>query len=111
LTNYVSLSATAARKTILLTQLDHPASIWTAAMNDPGHAKRITPGLGPYGMVAWTPDGRLVYNQVSGNGSDIWMMAADGSHARPLTANAGTNEMQMVTADGRYVVFTSDRGG
>jgi eukaryotic-like serine/threonine-protein kinase len=108
---YARLSATADRKTILLTQQERPADIWTAALNDPSHAKRVTPSLGPYGAAVWTPDGRLVYSQRVPNGFDIWIMAADGSHARQLTANAGANEMQSVTADGRYIVFSSDRGG
>ncbi|HEY9233190.1 MAG TPA: protein kinase, partial [Blastocatellia bacterium] len=49
--NYISLNATADRKTILLTQLDRPASIWTAALSDPGHSKKVTPSLGPYAAV------------------------------------------------------------
>ena len=59
--------------------------------------------------LSWTPDGRIVYASRAGGHSDIWIMQADGSGGKQLTAHSGVNAQPRVSPDGRYVVFTSDR--
>ena len=63
-------------------------------------------------MLAWTPDGQIVYRcSAGGNGADIWIMNADGSNAKQLTVGARASRGLAVTPDGRYVIFVSDRAG
>ena len=49
-------------------------------------------------------------SNVSGN-MDLWVMNADGSNQRQLTTNAGNNSQPVVTRDGQYIIFVSDRSG
>jgi Tol biopolymer transport system component len=57
----------------------------------------------------WTPDGRaLVYHTYQrGTGSDIWLMTADGSHTEPLVQTAFDEMQGQVSADGRWLAYTS----
>src|SRR5262249_12314869 len=57
------------------------------------------------------PDGRIVYSSEASGNWDIWMMNADGSGKKQLTADAGVNHQQTVSPDGRYIVFVSNRAG
>lgn len=41
----------------------------------------------------------------------IWMMDADGANAHPLTSGDWTDERPTLTADGRWLIFVSNRGG
>ena len=56
-------------------------------------------------------DGQVVYSASAGGNMDLWVMNADGSNQRQLTANSRNNTQPVVTRDGRYVVFSSDRSG
>jgi len=43
--------------------------------------------------------------------SDIFIADADGSHARPFLAHPGLDYNASFSRDGRWIVFTSERGG
>lgn len=61
--------------------------------------------------LAWTHDQRLLYaSRFSGNW-DIWLMNKDGSDQRQLTVDPHNDKLPAVSADGRYVYFSSDRVG
>src|SRR5439155_809763 len=73
-------------------------------------AKPITSGEHYlYRHVAWTPDGRILYASNIGNSRDIWIMNGDATEPKQLTANAGVNLQPQPSADGRYIVFSSNR--
>ena len=61
----------------------------------------------------WSPDGKqLVYYLERGDNKDqVWSMNADGSDSKLLTANIGHNFYPSWTADGKRIVFTSNRDG
>jgi Tol biopolymer transport system component/serine/threonine protein kinase len=113
LNDYRSLSMTADSTALVTVQKDHLSNIWVM---DAGHettrAMQITSGkYNGWSGLAWTPDGKIVYTSNASGNPDIWMMNADGSNQRQLTANTGANSYPTVTADGRYIVFASDRTG
>ena len=61
----------------------------------------------------WSPDGtRIAFstNRAGGN-FDIWVMRADGSDLRRLTAAEGTDINPEWSPDGRMIAFTSARDG
>src|SRR5262245_42144027 len=65
-----------------------------------------------YAGLEWTPDGRIVFTSFAGHNTDLYSMNPDGSNRVQLTANAGQdNTDPIVSADGRYIVFTSNRTG
>jgi len=61
--------------------------------------------------VAWTPDGKIVYQSMAGGKEAIWIMEADGKNRKQLTTGDTVDFFPSVSADGRYVVFTSERTG
>jgi Tol biopolymer transport system component len=61
--------------------------------------------------VSWMSDGRIVFASNESGAMDIWVMNADGTNRKQLTANAGQNVSPIATPDGRYIVFSSLRNG
>jgi len=58
-----------------------------------------------------TADGRLLFTRREGKRADIWSADSDGKNARRLTSEGRSNLTPVVTADGRYIVFISNRSG
>ncbi len=107
----ISLSADASR--LMTVQTSGIINFWIVAGDD---ARQLPIGnvgyLGGNEGVSWTPDGRIVFVTATGKESDIWIMNADGSNRKQLTAtSSGLNHNPVVTPNGRYVVFTSGRAG
>ena len=107
----VSLGLTADSGTIATIQQVSNSSIWIMAPNEEeSRAQQIVKTNLPE-SVTWTPDGRIVYASRTGENWDIWMTNVDGSGIKQLTADAFIDQQPSVTADGRYVVFQSNRSG
>ncbi len=113
-TNYVGMSLTADSNALVAVQSNRLSKIWVAPNGDASRAVQIKSGGntldGIYG-VAWTPNGRIVYYSQASGADDIWIMDGDGTGQKQLTVDAGANYDLRVTPDGRYIVFTSERGG
>lgn len=111
-----SLSLSADGKLAVLQGFTSP-SILIAPGGDARQARQVLKGTdtrqeGLRGLT-WTPGGRLLYVASVGDSQTIWEMSGDGSDHRQLIPhhpNAVDNQMR-VTADGRYIVFHSDRSG
>ncbi len=110
--NYSSLSLPSDSNALVTVQSNTISNIWLAANRDAGRAVQIKSGgnnlEGIYGL-AWTPDGRIVYDSLASGAPDIWIMKADGTGQKPLTVDAGANLNPKITPDGRYIVFMSLR--
>ena len=117
LSDYASVASIGAGDEALLAVEAHSAltNIWVAPAANVQQATRISAGSrarydGLHGLD-WTPDGRIVYVAVVGESRTIWMMDANGDNARQLTAAGYADSNPSVTADGRYLVFQSNRSG
>ncbi|MEW6213069.1 MAG: protein kinase [Acidobacteriota bacterium] len=110
LSGYAGLSLTADAKTLLTVQETDISNMWIVPGTKVEQARLLTSGNsdGQDGM-AWTPDGRIVYTSKASGGNDLqlWIMDADGSNQKPLTASPGSHEEPAVSADGRYIVFSA----
>jgi len=87
--------------------------IWTVgADGQASGANRLTTGLddGSSG-IAILADGRIAYVSRTGDDRDLWTMKPDGADAKPLTADSFDERDVAATADGRYLVFASNRAG
>jgi Tol biopolymer transport system component/DNA-binding winged helix-turn-helix (wHTH) protein len=114
LNTYLGASVTADGSALVTVQTDRVPNVWVAPAGDAGRARQITTGSGKfdgYYGLSWMPDGRVVYASMAGGGWDIWLMNADGSGQRQLTAGARSNYGPSVAPDGRHVVFVSNRAG
>lgn len=106
-----SVGVTADSGTIATIQQINASSIWITAPNeDESRARQILKTNLP-DTVSWTSDGRVVYASRTGENWDIWISNADGSQTRQLTADAFIDHEPSAAADGRYVVFQSNRSG
>jgi Tol biopolymer transport system component len=63
------------------------------------------------GRPVWSPDGtKVAFASNDASGAQIWVMDADGYHARQLTDDGFLNVMPTWSRDGRYVAYSSYRG-
>ena len=85
--------------------------LWVATPGKSQQMTAITPGTGLHYGVVWTSDGKIVYSSMFQDKLNISRINPDGNEAVQLTANAGDNYTPAVSADGRYIVFASNRKG
>ena len=106
-----SLGVTADSSIIATIQHLDSSSIWVTAPNeDESHARQILKS-NLLDRVSWTPDGKIVYPNRTGENWDIWIVNSDGSETKQLTADAFIDQQSVVSADGRHIVFQSNRAG
>lgn len=112
LNDYRGVTVSADGSTMAAVQINQISNLWTAPVDNAEQARQITFGSanndGVQGL-AWMPDDRIVYSSNASGKPELWMINADGKQARQLTADAGNNGFPAVTADGRYILFNSDR--
>ncbi|PYS67033.1 MAG: hypothetical protein DMF73_20285, partial [Acidobacteria bacterium] len=110
LDNYRNVSLTTDGGNLVSVLSEGTSNVWIAPNGDASRASQITSNrFDGIGGIAWTPDGRIVHvSRASGN-ADIWIMNADGTEDRQLTANALLNLLPRVSPDGHYIVFMSNR--
>jgi eukaryotic-like serine/threonine-protein kinase len=114
LNNYYGMSLKADSSAFVTVQRVTTANVWVAPAADAAAGRQITSGgsrVDGIGGLASVPDGRIVYFSTAGGNADLWIMKADGSEQRQLTANARANIFPAVSPDGRLVVFLSFRTG
>lgn len=92
---------------------DHHPQIFVIRSDGSDVKKLTNDGSLAYYDPVWSPDGkRLVYYVERGDRKDqIWSMKADGTDQKLLTNNIGHNFYPSWTADGKRILFTSNRDG
>lgn len=114
LNDYRGVTASSDGSTIAAVQINQISNLWVTPSHDSSLARQITFGSasndGAQG-IAWTPDGKIIYSSNASGKPDLWRINADGNQLQQLTADVGNNGFPAVTADGRYIVFNSDRSG
>jgi eukaryotic-like serine/threonine-protein kinase len=105
----VSLGLTADSGAIATIQTVYVSGVWiTSPGQDESRGRQILKTSLP-DTVAWTPEGKIVYASRTGENWDIWMANRDGSETKQLTTDGHIDQQPSVCADGRYIVFHSDR--
>lgn len=115
LQHYAStLSLSTDSNALLTIQVTRESNIWIASSNNIAAARQVTFGSsgseGWFG-IDWTPTGGIIYTARTDQGLTLWKMDVDGSNARQLTSAGFLDERPSVTADGKYVIFQSNRSG
>lgn len=115
LSNYGgNFSLTADNNSLIAVREEYEASLWVIPNNDAARAHQLTFGnqrTDGMGGLSWSPDGRIVFSSQTGGQKNLWIVNADGTQLRQLTANLGENYCPSVSPDGRYIVFVSTRYG
>ncbi|HEX8888540.1 MAG TPA: protein kinase [Pyrinomonadaceae bacterium] len=109
--NYMSVSLAADSLSLVAVLGSNTSNIWVMPGVDLSRAKQITSSnqAGDEGL-AWTPDGKIVYMSVERENRDLWVMSADGTNQKQLTFEPSADLTCSVSADGRYIIFISNRG-
>jgi Tol biopolymer transport system component/DNA-binding winged helix-turn-helix (wHTH) protein len=107
------LSLSADSNLLLATQGRTESNIWVAPADNLAQARQVTfssigADYGWYGLD-WSPDGKILFTGTKDQSRVIYEMDPDGGNLKQITP-AGFNDQKMsVTADGRFIVFQSNR--
>jgi serine/threonine protein kinase len=111
---FYSLALTADSEGLVSVQGDPGSNIWIAPDGEASRASAVTARKnvqeGHYNL-AWTPDGRLVFDSNANVKASIWIVNPDGSNPGALTDSSTDDYAPEVSPDGRFIVFNSSRTG
>lgn len=102
--NFSGLSLDAGGASLVATKVDNGFAIYHESAEEPSSRKLIAAGAD----IALAPDGTIVYGSAD---RDIWKVDQDGNNKRQLTNSMSADIAPLVSADGRYIYFTSNRSG
>jgi TolB protein len=116
LSTYRAIGLTQDAKKLTTVQAQGLVNLWIVPDSDTNKASRLPTGNVSFysssgNNITWTPDGRIVFVSNEGGGAHIWISKPDGSERKQLTANDALNFTPVVSADGRYIVFSMFRDG
>jgi serine/threonine protein kinase len=96
---------------IVTVRINNSWSLWVSTFGELQQATAIATGVGLHYGLAWTSTGKIVYSSMARDRLNISRINPDGSEPVQLTINAGDNYTPASSADGRYIVFASNRSG
>jgi Tol biopolymer transport system component/DNA-binding winged helix-turn-helix (wHTH) protein len=114
-TNGAALSISADGSSLLAVQLRRESNIWVAPAADLAQARQVTfssiNGIYGWHNFDWTPDNKIVFAAGIDRTVAIFAMDADGRNQKQVTSAGFFDQRLSVTADGRFIVFQSNRSG
>lgn len=108
---YRCLSLTVDGKKLITVQMSGRFTLWSVPINDVRGAAQIDSGKVRNGEVSVGPDGSIVFIADQNGNQEVFVTNAEGAGRKQLSTAFGHNFDPIITKDGRYVVFTSDRLG
>ena len=116
LSTYRAIGLTQDGKKFTTVQAQGLVNLWVVPNGDTAKGSRLSTGnvsfYSAYGNnIAWTPDGAIVFVSTEGGNANIWITKPEGGDRKQLTPNGAMNFSPIVSADGKYIVFTVWRSG
>jgi Tol biopolymer transport system component len=88
--------------------------IWSVDVAS-GESKALTREEDDAVQSSWSPNGHRItfwsYTLTGSNHRDIWTIPAQGGKPIPITSDSHIDRSPVWSPDGRFLYFTSDRGG
>lgn len=109
--DYNSVSVSSDGNTVIATKFDHISNL-LAYVPSTKESRQIigeSRNLIGYRNIAQMPDGRVLFSKRSGSEIDIFSIAEEGTGEQQLTSDSKKNLNPIVTKDGKYIVFNSNR--
>jgi len=109
-----SLTLKADDSGLLAVQNDPISNIWVATVGQPGSERPLTVrknSLEGSRGIAWTVDGRVIFDSNIDGRANIWIVSAAGGDPKPVTDSNLENSGPETSADGSHVIFGSLRNG
>ena len=98
------LSVTSDGNVLVTTESGLSTNVWVGSSEDMTQIKQITFSAGRHPGLSWTPDGRIVYAELSDGPGNLRIMEKDGTGGKQLSSSG---VVPSVSADGKYVVFAN----
>lgn len=111
-TDYGSVSVSADGDSMIVTRIDVISSLWSRVPNTGEMRQLIGESKNLFGLagISQMPDGKILFVKSTDNEINIFSIDENGGGEKQLTSD-GINQSPAATADGKYVVFTSNRTG
>jgi len=118
LTGFEDLASNPDSNQIFALQTERRTGIWIAPVSGPADAQVMPTMLKHFRYVAWLgpqpgskPDLRLISQTDAGGHPDLWAIDPKGGEAEALTDDRSFKQDPVVSPDGKYLVYSSDRDG
>lgn len=109
LNEYYSVSVSGEK--IVTVKTDWQWRMWRLTLDGSSVPAAIMTGSGEISGVSWTAKGKIVYSAMAQDRLNLSRIDPDGSNKLQLTVNSGDNYTPAASADGKFIVFLSTRGG
>ena len=109
--DYNSVSISANGDTLIATKFDRISNLiaYTPSTKESKQIIGDSRNLIGYRTITQAPNGRVLFSKRSGSEIDIFSIAEDGSDEKQLTSDNKVNLNPVVTKDGNYILFSSNR--
>jgi eukaryotic-like serine/threonine-protein kinase len=108
---YYSMSLSADGETIAASKVDIISSLWALNPQNKEMTQIVSENrmLQGVGGLAQMPGGRLLFAKTEGTRTNLWTMDEDGRDEKAMTGDTGDSIHPAVSADGKFIVFSSNR--
>lgn len=106
---YGRVDVSADGMTVISARYEDRSRLWVSSAASDSFTPVSTTYNHGFNWIRWGTGNTVVFGSNATGNRDVWIMNRDGSGERRVTQNAGNNIMPIVSPDGRYLVFASNR--